>query len=222
MKQTKLSCKPEILGPPPRISWWEVIGIELLDIRHLPTDVWQQFSNLIELWSCTTSPPPPILPFFFKTKIHESLASGVAVGWIKVLWLPLLRLKSPQFSWISLTEGIIHPRSYTTEPHKVELMGEISSFALEKCSLQSVQMCFIFLPRLSLHMSRSGEEANGEMFSPFILHFYVRLQDLLTLFNYGACLKLHQQSINITIEGALFTGYRFLKIPSSTFSCKFT
>lgn len=191
-KKEQLSWEPEMLRPQPRISWWEVIGIELLDIRHLPIDVWQQFSNLIELWSCSTSSPPsPILSFFFYTKIHESLASGVTVGWIKVLWLPLLWLKSPQFSWISLNEGIIHPRSYTTEPHKVKLMGENFNFVLEKCSLQSAQMCFIFLLCLSLHMSHSGEEANAEMFSPFISPFYVQLQDLLTLFNYGAFLKLH-------------------------------
>ena len=97
----ELSCEPEILRPQPRISRWEVIGIEWLDIRHLPIDVWQQFSNLIEFWSCTTaSPPSPTIfffSFFFYTKIHESLASGVTEGWIKVLWLPLQRLKSPQF-----------------------------------------------------------------------------------------------------------------------------
>lgn len=187
------SCEPEMLRPQPRISWWEVIGIELLDIRHLPADVWQQFSNLIEFWSCTTAsaPLPPSLSPFFYTKIHESLASGVTEGWIKVLWLPLHRLKSPQFSWISLNEGIIHPRSYTTEPRKVKLMGEIFNFVLEKCSLQSVQMCFIFLPSLSPHMSHSGEEANGEMFSPFIPPFYVQLLDLLTQFNYGTFPKRH-------------------------------
>lgn len=169
----KLSREPEMLRPQPRISWWEVIGIELLDIRHLPIDVWQQFSNLIELWSCTTAPPISYILslFFFYTKIHESLASGVTVGWIKVLLLPLHQLKSPQFSWISLNEGIIHPRSYTIEPHKVKLMGEIFNFVLEKCSLQSVQMCFIFLFCLPPHMSHSRGEANGEMYSPFISGF---------------------------------------------------
>lgn len=159
-----------MLRPQPRISWWEVIGIELLDIRHLPTDVWQQFSNLIELWSWTTASPSPTLSFFY-TKIHESLASGVTEGWIKVLLLPLHRLKPPQFSWISLNEGIVHSRSYTTEPRKVKLMGEIFNFVPEKCSLQFVQMCFIFLLCLSPHMSHSGEEANEEMYSPFIPRF---------------------------------------------------
>lgn len=167
----KLSCEPEMLRPQPGISWWEVIGIELLDIRHLPIDVWQQFSNPIELWSCTTASPLSHPLFFFYTKFHESLASGVTEGWIKVLLLPLHRLKSPQFSWISLNEGIVHPRSYTTEPRKVKLMGEIFNFVLEKCSLQSVQMCFIFLLCLSPHMSHSGGEANGEMSSPFIPRF---------------------------------------------------
>lgn len=163
-----------MLRPQPRISWWEVIGIELLDIRHLSIDVWQQFSNLIEFWSCTTAshPPTPSLSFFFSlffyTKIHESLASRVTEGWIKVLLLPFHWLKSLQFSWISLNEGIIHPRSYTAEPRKVKLMSEIFNFVLEKCSLQSAQMCFVFLLRPLSHMSRSGREATGEMYSPFI------------------------------------------------------
>lgn len=112
--------------------------------------------------------------FFFSSpyaKIHESLASGVTEGWIKVLLLPLHRLKSPQFSWISLNEGIIHPRSYTTELRKVKLMAEIFNFVLEKCSLQYVQMCFIFLLRSPPHVSHSGGEANGEIYSPFIPHF---------------------------------------------------
>lgn len=115
--------------------------------------------------------PSPTLSLFFYTKIHESLASGVTVGWIKVLLLPLRWLKSPQFSWISLNEGIIHPRSYTTELSKMKLMGEIFNFVLEKCSLQSVQLCFIFLLCFPPRMSHSGGEANGEMYSPFIPRF---------------------------------------------------
>lgn len=73
---------------------------------------------------------PPSHHLFFYTKIHESLASGVTEGWIKVILLPSHPLKSPQFSQISLTEGIIHPRSYTTEPRKVKLMGWIHNFLL--------------------------------------------------------------------------------------------
>lgn len=166
----------------PKIPWWRVSGIELLDIRHLPIDVWQQFSNLIELWSCTTA---STISFFY-TKIHESLTSGVTKGWIKVLLLPFAPTEIPSVQLNISNEGIIHPRSHTTKPRKVELMAGIFNFVLEKCSLQSVQMCFIFLHCLPPHMSHSRGEAN-RVYSPF----YVQLRDLLTQFNYETFPKWH-------------------------------
>lgn len=66
-----------------------------------------------------------LLPLFFNTKIHESLAPGVTVWWIQFLLLPQHRLKSPLLGWISLTEGLVYSRSYTTEPRKVKLIGKM-------------------------------------------------------------------------------------------------
>lgn len=171
-----------------------------LELSYLTSDTCPLMCDNSFQTSLSSGPAPRRTPlshplslslFFFYTKIHESLASGVTEGWIKVLLLPLHRLKSPQFSWISLTEGIIHPRSYTTEPRKVKLMGEIHNFVLEKCSLQSVQMCFIFLLCLPPHMSHSG--GRGKRRNVFSVYppFYVQLQDLLTQFNYGTFPKRH-------------------------------
>lgn len=78
----------------------------------------------------------PFPSTFLDTKIHESLASGVKVGWIKVLWLFFFKL-----------------------------MGEIFDSVLEKCSLQSVQMCFIFFLPYSLYVSQWGRGKWRNVFS---------------------------------------------------------
>lgn len=115
----KVSREPEI--PRAQLESHDEKSLELsyFDIRHLPIDVWQQFSNLIELWSCTAAPCcPPSQPLFFYTKIHESLVSGVTEGWKEVLWLPSHQLKSPQLNiseWRDHSPKVIYNRATESE-----------------------------------------------------------------------------------------------------------
>lgn len=169
---------------------------ESLELSYLTSDTCplmcdNSFQTSLSPGPAPKHPPSPTILSFFYTKIHESLATGVTKGWIKVLLLPLHRLKSPQFSWISLNERIIHARSYTTKPRKVKLMAEIFNFVLEKCSLQSVRMYFIFLRCLpATYVSQRGR---GKWRNIFFVYspFYVQLWDLLTQFNYGTFPKRH-------------------------------
>lgn len=162
-----------------------------LELSYLTSDTCSLMCDNSFQTSLSSGPAPQHPLSLFYTKIHESLAPGVTEGWIKVLLHPSHRLKSPQFAWISLNEGIAHPRSYTTEPRKVKLMAEIFNFVLEKCSLQSVQMCFIFVRCLMPHMSHSGGGGKWRNVFSIYTQFYVQLKDLLTRFNYGTFPKWH-------------------------------
>lgn len=220
-----------MVRPQPRFSWWEVIGIELLDIRHLPVDVWQQFSNLIELRSCTISPPsfsyPSLsLSLLFYTKIHESLASGVAVGWIKVLWLPLLWVRGPSVQ-LNISEWRDHSLKVT---HSRATQSGIDGRDFQLCAWEmfpAICSCDVFyfsVSRFQLHTSHSrGEENRGKHSPRSSPPLYVQLQDLLTLFNYGAFLKTafavgkccHWKGVSSLV---IF----FLNLSLSTVYCKFT
>lgn len=180
-----------MLRPLLRISQWKIFRIELLDMRHLLIDVWQQFSNLIELWSYTKD-SPSFSHFFFNTKIHESLAPGVTVWWIKFLLLPQHPLKSPLLGWISLTEGLVYPRSYTTEPRKVKLIGEIFQLcAWEMFPVISWNVSYFSSLSHPPHMFLSGRRGKRRSVFSFILSFYVPLWDLWTQFNYGTFQTKH-------------------------------
>lgn len=111
---------------------------------------------------------PTTFFFFFYTKIHESLATGVTVRWIKFLLLPLHCLKSPQFSWISQNEGLVHPRSQTTEPTQSGIDGrnfQLCAWEMFPAIRSTVFYFSILRPTPPLtpkpHMSLSREEANS-------------------------------------------------------------
>lgn len=161
--------EPKMLRPMPRISWWRVIGIELLDIKHLPIDVWQQFSNLIELWSCTTESPhchplfllhqdPWIISFWSHKGMNKSFIAPFA---------PTEIPSSAEYLWMkeSFTQGHIQ-----WSHAKWNWWVRFSTLCLRNvpCNLFK---CIFFLHCLPPHMSHSGGEANGEIHSQFIPHF---------------------------------------------------
>lgn len=141
-------------------------------------------------------PLSPILPSlflsFFYTKIHESLASGVAVGWIKVLWLPLLWVRGPSVQ-LNISEWRDHSLKVT---HSRATQSGIDGRDFQLCAWEmfpAICSCDVFyfsVSRFPPHTSHSrGEENRGKHSPRSSPPFYVRLQDLLTLFNYGAFLK---------------------------------
>lgn len=120
-------------------------------------------------------PPHPLFHLFLNTKIHESLAPGVTGWWIKFYCSPCTDwnpLSWAEYLWLkgSLAQGHI------LQSHaKWNWWVKFSNFVLEKCSLQSPEMRFIFLPAPSCHICLSaGEEANGGAYSCLSSRFMCR------------------------------------------------
>lgn len=168
--------EPGMLRPEPRISRWRVIGIKLLDIRYLPIDVWQQFSNLIELWSCTAESPhchpllllqqdPWIISFWSHKGMNKSFIAPFAPTEIPSVQLNISEWKnhSPKVIYNEATQS------------------EIDGWDFQLCAWEmfpaicSNVFFFSSLPPDTYVSQRGvGGGANGELHSPFIPPFYVQ------------------------------------------------
>lgn len=141
----------------------------------------------------------PLFFFFSPEKIHESLGSGIAAGWIKVLLLPSNWLKSSQFSWISLTEGIIQPRSQSHA--KWNWWVRFSNFVLEKCSLQSPQTCFICHP-FPLSACVYQWEGREQAALPFSLRFIC-----CTIYRINLIMEPSQKGVRKALGSSIFENF---------------
>lgn len=150
----------------------------------------------------TTSPSPTSSPttFFFYTKIHESLATGVTVRWIKIFIAPFAL---PEIPSVQLNISERRARSPKVTDNRANAKwnwwAKFSTLCLRNvpCNPLHCVLFFYSVPNppppypQATYVSQQGRGKQLKTSSPFIPRFYVQLRDLLTQFNYGTFPKWH-------------------------------
>lgn len=149
-------------------------------------------------------PLPHIIPhhfffFFFYTKIHESLATGVTVRWIKIFIAPFALPEIPSVQ-LNISERRARSPKVTDNGAnaKWNWWAKFSTLCLRNvpCNPLHCVLFFYSVPNpppypQATYVSQQGRGKQLKTSSPFIPRFYVQLRDLLTQFNYGTFPKWH-------------------------------